>query len=167
MVWKNGGVKLDIKLVGACGLYCGACDHYLGFCDGHKNLLENEKFKGKTEEEVLCRGCHSDKRTPHCEACTMRICADKKGVTVCSECNEYPCSELTEFYKKGDIWEKAAHRKSIMKNLNRIKEVGVENWLGEQEEKWKCQCGRSYSFYEEECSDCKRELVSFAKRGEK
>lgn len=54
-----------------------------------------------------------------------------------------------------------------MKNLNRIKEVGVENWLGEQEEKWKCQCGRSYSFYEEECSDCKRELVSFAKRGEK
>ena len=52
MVWENGGVKLDIKLVGASGLYCGACDHYLGFCDGHKNLLENEKFKGKTEEEV-------------------------------------------------------------------------------------------------------------------
>ena len=45
MVWKNGGVKLDIKLVGACGLYCGACDHYLGFCDGHKNLIENEKLE--------------------------------------------------------------------------------------------------------------------------
>ena len=97
MVWKNGGVKLDIKLVGACGLYCGACDHYLGFCDGHKNLLENEKFNGKTEEEVLCRGCHSDKRTPHCEACTMRICVEM-SIKNCTIFPIYLCTVFSVYF---------------------------------------------------------------------
>lgn len=154
---------MNKELIGVCGLYCGACDNYLAFTKGNEYLQNNEKFKEKNIEDVLCRGCHSDKRTPHCENCEMRLCAEKKKITVCSECKDFICEKIMKFYIEGDKWELAAHRKTIMKNLHNIRENGAEQWLESQNKRWSCGCGKQFSFYETNCHNCGSRVDSLKK----
>ena len=49
-----------------------------------------------------------------------------------------------------------------MKNLDRIKEVGVDKWLAEQEQQWKCpDCQTASSWYAEDCANCGRGLADY------
>ena len=80
----------------------------------------------------------------------MRACAREKGLEFCSECPDYPCETLSSFRN-----DAAPHHSTIFKNLERIKEIGPEEWLEEQKRRWSCpECGTRFGWYSEKCSDC-------------
>ena len=70
-------VKLDEKLVGACGLYCGWCPYYVA-----------------GTEEFRCGGCWTR------EECRIRNCASERGLRVCTFCPEFPCQKLYDMYAR-------------------------------------------------------------------
>jgi hypothetical protein len=69
--------SFDANLLGRCGFFYGFClAHKKGICLG-------------------CR-CQADKRAAEgvLEWCSQLNCAERKGVTMCSECREIPCKEF-------------------------------------------------------------------------
>ncbi len=53
------------------------------------------------------------------------------------------------------------HCKVMFKNLDSLKEKGLEFWLEEQRKKRSCpDCGTPFTWYQETCGQCRRELIS-------
>lgn len=126
-------MKSDIKLAGACGLYCGKCAIYLVYSkddqERKKRIAENiSKSVGKkiTPEQIICDGCHGDDSLCWSNDCKIRICCFGKGYDFCFECNEYPCTQLTEFGKQDEDYQKA------VQNLEEMKKISVGKWLEKQ-----------------------------------
>jgi len=47
------------------------------------------------------------------------------------------------------------HRKEYLPNLKKIREMGVQEWVKKEEERWRCpQCGLPMSWYDPVCSNC-------------
>ena len=153
------------ELIGACGLYCGACDNYRAFKEENAYLQLTDKFN--TREKINaneCKGCHSQKLSEHCNACTIRLCAREKGLFHCGLCSEYPCSILTQFKNEGDTWPGAKHRTLIFTNLRKLSVEGKSAWLHEMHHRWACACGLSFTYYERTCQRCGTALNSCLER---
>mgnify|MGYP002395874983 CR=1 FL=1 len=60
--------------------------------------------------------------------CKIRLCAKKRGVSVCPLCDKYPCA-LIENYTK--VYP------TTIEDGKRLKEIGLEAWVKEQEERAK------------------------------
>ena len=72
-----------------------------------------------------CSGCLQGGGMPTCE---IRNCCKEKGFNNCYFCNDFlKCEKLG--------YQRETYR--INENYDRIKQVGYENWLKEQEEKLK------------------------------
>jgi hypothetical protein len=73
-------VTADPALVACCGLYCGACGSFL-----------KEK----------CEGCQKSGKNSWCQ---VKKCANKKGISTCAQCLEYPnpsdCKKFNNFISK-------------------------------------------------------------------
>jgi len=68
--------SIDANLLGPCGFYCEYCLAYRkGICLGCRYQADKNAEKG------------NDK------FCTTLNCAERKGVTMCSKCEEFPCDE--------------------------------------------------------------------------
>jgi hypothetical protein len=113
---------------------------------------------------IKCYGCKSDSVFGGCGKCLVRRCASKKAVDSCLDCKKYPCIlfHLTGMMKKiVKLEEKLPHLKDTLINSKRIKQVGVDAWLKEQEQSWKCpDCDGPFTWYQMNCSQCGRELDS-------
>jgi hypothetical protein len=70
-----------------------------------------------------CKGCLQGGGMPACE---VRTCCKGKGLKNC-----YFCGDFTRCEKLG--YQKATYR--INESYNRIRQIGYENWLKEQNEK--------------------------------
>lgn len=136
----------DRNLVGCCGIYCGACFACRGEVSERarelREQLKEEKFnKIATAFEWIgdygefrkwlswlvrlkCEGCGAGGGNPFCQ---IRKCCRKLGFASCAECERMPCKKLE--------WITRRYRKWNLKNLERIRKVGVERWLSEQAEK--------------------------------
>jgi hypothetical protein len=134
-----------------CGLYCGAC------C----SMIVHEKEQGiasalevTTEaDEQPCQGCNADYKSN----CEFVLCNREHGVTNCAFCNEYPCDMITRF--SVEEWE---HHRVVLTNLDRIKAIGSEAWLQEQNDKWKCpQCSARTIWYQKQCTRCGTEITDY------
>lgn len=138
-----------------CGLNCGACRTLIANEEKDEQWLADAAEKrGRTLEEMHCHGCKTDVTAVYCRNCGMRICAREKGLEFCSECSDYPCEKIKRFRN-----DDAPHHSAIMKNLERIGEIGKEEWLVEQKARWSCdQCGTRFSWYSEQCTECGAEL---------
>lgn len=164
----------DRNLAGYCGLYCGGCDIYRLHKDsvesGRKaewaelpeRLRKNLPFK---PSEIVCQGCRSDVVFGGCRWCPMRACARKRAdVTFCTDCSRYPCFRFKVFRVIAwltSLEKKLPHQKSKRINLERIRCVGMETWLAEQEQEWRCpDCQTRFSWYSSTCGKCGRELES-------
>lgn len=132
------------EMVAYCGLYCGDCVKHKGNVSKLAKALQSElsveKFDKiartipeiknyKEFEEVLkiiseveCEiGCRAGGGTPDCE---VRICCQNKGYFTCAECEEFMyCTELAGIpvIQCGVI--------SYVKELEHLRELGVEKWL--------------------------------------
>ncbi len=132
---------VDNNLAAPCGVYCGACRQYLL---GKKDMLEKRGYKQG------CEGCRI--RNKNC-AFIRRDCNQlrKKELEFCYECENFPCQKL----QKLDNRYSERYYVNMIKNLERIKEIGVDKWLQEQQELYTCpECGGEICVHDAECFDC-------------
>jgi hypothetical protein len=152
-----------------CGLYCGACE-IMKACrkeltTGVKARWEDlpEQFRDNIgKADLVCQGCTTDTVFQGCRGCAIRSCAREKKVESCILCPEYPCSLVSQRKTHLDrIGKNLPHTRVIFRNLDTVREKGMEEWLKERERDWKCpQCGAGFSWYQETCDQCGRELGS-------
>jgi hypothetical protein len=45
--------------------------------------------------------------------------------------------------------------------LERLRAIGADKWLAEQAQRWQCDCGEHYSWYEETCSKCGKPVAAY------
>ena len=159
--------KGKVHLAAACGTYCGACPAYIakhGEKEQIKKRLQKKFSSGPTKAQkgippsnwmdgLLCDGCLSGgKLAGHCQNCAIRKCAEnEQNDSRCSDCEELPCTRITNLINMG----RYLHRKEYLPNLEKIREMGVQEWVKYEEERWRCpQCGLPVSWYDAECAGC-------------
>lgn len=128
-----------IDLTSPCGVYCGACPSYI--------IRES------------CYGCRpedrSQKRISKWRCKIRQCCLDKNKFAFCYQCDDFPCQILVKFqkYHLGD--KRSYHRAKSIGNLKQISELGINSWLKQQQEIWRCpECNGRLVFYEFRCVDC-------------
>ncbi|MDI6739320.1 MAG: DUF3795 domain-containing protein [Candidatus Edwardsbacteria bacterium] len=115
-------------LLGYCGLFCGGCGNHHG---------NGGEFSG--------RGCRAENELV--ADCPTKACAAGKGVLDCGECDGFPCDELGRFYSDG-----IRHHAAACANIGRIRLIGPEQWLSEQEKEHTCDCGKRRLWFSEKCT---------------
>jgi len=162
--YKISGGKGKEHLAAACGTYCGACPAYIA---KHGTELQKELLKKSSSnpasgkgippanwmEGLLCDGCLSGGMlAPHCQRCNIRLCAlDKQPDARCTNCEELPCRRVSNLINMGGY----LHRAEYLPNLKKMKEMGVQEWVIYEEERWSCpQCGLPMSWYDAKCAGC-------------
>lgn len=127
-----------------CGLYCGACCSMI--CLDKQEGVQSALEMHTEADELSCGGC----RDSHQSQCEFVVCNRNHGTESCAFCPEFPCQRIKEFSQ--EEWE---HHQVVLANLQRIKEIGGENWLQEQAEYWSCPaCGCRTQWYQESCTRC-------------
>jgi hypothetical protein len=123
---------LTPALIAPCGMNCGLCLAYL-------------------REKNRCPGCRGeDAGKPNlCVRCRITHCEHLVG-EYCSGCATYPCRRLKQLDKRY-----TKYRMSMLENLSRIQERGVEEFVSEQEIRWTCKnCGRILCVHRDRCLHC-------------
>lgn len=108
-----------------CGIYCGACP----------------------DDDKDCQGCKAD--VTDSPECPFRLCNLEKGTRNCSECSTFPCEKVQEMMDSE--WP---HHRTVLPNLERIKKIGVDIWLSEQDAMNRCKsCGKRQYWYRSCCGE--------------
>lgn len=120
------------SLTAPCGLDCFNCELYEENFTGEFAELLHQKF-GVPKEAIPCKGCRvQDGDHFHLpqKGCATLTCAKEKGVSLCCDCDEFPCARLAP------IADGAATYPHNMKlyNLCRIQKIGLEAWIKEVEQ---------------------------------
>ena len=125
-------------LISVCGLNCAKCDIYAAG-HGNEELRDEiiEWFRKERNEtvkpgQIKCEGCRGPFDTHWSPECKMMLCAKKKGLQHCFRCKEFPCINVNEFSSDG-----TSHHRRTIENSKRMKEIGIEAWIKEQERKGK------------------------------
>ncbi len=126
-----------------CGLYCKMCSLVNGMPEAGRALHTIMKDEGwesfgsyvypefEAFWKVLTEISVFDEISPLCQGgcgnpdCQIRICAKEKGIAACGLCADFPCSLFDDFTQQYPF---------IIENGYRIREIGIEAWLTEQEE---------------------------------
>jgi len=142
-----------------CGLYCGVCGVLLATKNNDEKFKQVlvKVFKGKlpgcddlTAKDIQCQGCLSDERFFHCDACAIRNCNAGKGLTGCHRCGDFPCTIINEFPFPSPVAKRA-----IMRAVPHRREVGTEQWMRDEEERYACpECGRKLFRGAVKCNQC-------------
>lgn len=126
-------------VISVCGLNCAKCDIYQAGRDNEELRNEIIEWFGKERDEnvkpeqVTCEGCRGSVERHWSSDCKMMLCARKNGLQHCFECEKSPCTRVNKFSLNG-----ISHHKRTVQNLKRMKEIGIESWIKEQERKGKC-----------------------------
>ena len=135
-------VNLNKELIAPCGMNCGICSSYLA----HKNSIPRKVVSN-------CIGCRA--RDKQC-AFLKKKCRDdlkllKGEIEYCFECNPFPC----EYLIKLDKSYRVKFGMSMIDNLNEIKEKGIDIFIENQENKYKCpKCNNLISVHSKKCFAC-------------
>jgi len=128
-------------LVAPCSDYCGGCGQYNGLIsETAKQMRELAdlyafafRFEGVFGFKQFLKGLEwfiDNARCPGCRLgggpswCEVKKCCTQKGLSVCFECKEFPCSEF-----------KVVADPDTMDRYERFKELGFEGWVEEQTRK--------------------------------
>ena len=121
--------------IAPCGVICEIC---LGF--------QREKNK--------CVGCLTIGNKPyHCTVCSIKSCAEKKGnkELLCYDCIKFPCRRIKNLDKRYTL----KYGESPIQNLDKIREIGLQQFIEVEKEKWKCtKCGKLLCVHREVCLHC-------------
>ncbi len=133
--------------IGVCGLDCGLCPRFY------------------TSGPSRCPGCAGAgfyEKHPTCSFITC--CVKKKGLEVCSDCPDFPCSKFKSQEDYKQIKENSSYPsyRKVLTNLNSIKECGIERFIEQQNKRIKLlgtmvdnfDDGRSRSFFCRAASFC-------------
>jgi hypothetical protein len=131
----------DLKRVAYCGIYCGLClngGRIPQRAGELKELLEKVSVETwgpdlpdfdafwRFLENLAAFSSRASCRERSCglESCAIRTCASSRGVDACPFCGDYPC---------GHIDALAARYVSLLGDGRRMREVGLDRWIEEQE----------------------------------
>ncbi len=125
------------SLIAPCGMNCGICLGYL-------------------REKNRCSGCNAiDGSLPnYCSKCIIRSCETiaNNESKLCYECAKYPCARL----KQLDIRYRTNYGMSMLENLNKIRDFGMDRFLEDEKERWICKsCGATICAHRKFCLSCK------------
>jgi hypothetical protein len=122
--------KLDLTLLGACGLHCSECEVYVAFSEGDSEKREeiaasiSRQFDTEIgPEQIMCGGCRGPMELSFCAGCRIRPCAEKKGYVTCAECEEMDACETLWSFLRTDPGRLAR------RGLAGIRELGLDVWL--------------------------------------
>lgn len=139
----------DKSLTAACGLYCGACTLYIGTTEEPARLKAIAARLVRSEADVICYGCRSDRRSYYCATCDKVNCAIQKGVDFCGDCPDYPCDNLRTFQAE------MPHRAELWQSLARLRQIGWEKCQQEMADRHACRkCITINSAYDLTCRCC-------------
>ncbi len=133
------------KLIGNCGINCGLCTAYLAYSH---NI---PKQKGVQ----YCTGCRV--RNKNC-AFIKKACPSKlgKNITFCFECTTFPCERL----KRVDARYQRDYNTSPIKNLEYLRDHGIESFIKAQHEEHRCpKCGSMLCVHNGFCYDCGKDVL--------
>jgi len=128
-------------LIAPCGMNCGLCIGHL-------------------REKQLCGGCFKidDENKPKvCRSCKIVNCdlLTETESGFCFDCKKYPCTRLKNLDKR----YRTNYGMSMIENLIYINNHGLEEFLKNEEDKWKCWvCGAGLSVHRDFCLNCKTEI---------
>jgi len=139
--------------VSYCGLYCKLCQFTYKSADVLKRDLEHRHGDGFAKDapefwktlsmlaikpKGTCRkgGCNDG------FPCAIRQCAKKKGVFACTECELYPCTRIKTL-AGGSAY-------NMIFDGHRMKEIGLDAWVREQEERIK----DGFHYHMLQCEQC-------------
>ena len=135
--------------IGFCGIWCGSCaggngvsieltkryEEFVKKCNLEKWAPKGFDFKefmkglASIQTMHLCPGCLRGGGNPTCK---IRVCASKKGVTDCSQCDQIMACKNFEMLEKS--------HPTIKEDLIKIKNVDrqglIEKWINELKSKW-------------------------------
>ena len=133
-------MKINSAHISPCGLYCGVCGIYHATRENNmrflKVLLKMYKSiipgtEGYTIDDLLCDGCHAERRSFTCKSCAIRDCTEKKQYEGCHECNAFPCSLINNFPVK-------TGKKVILRTIPYRRKHGTEKWIRDEEKRYFC-----------------------------
>lgn len=138
-----------LLLVTYCGLYCGLCSSQNRLPQRAQALHQTMKKEGwefwggevpgfKEFWKFLtgltrgaCPGCRQGGGPPFCG---IRKCARKRKVDICVHCRDWPCHRI-DMLAQGYV--------TLLADGMRLKRIGLDKWLKEQEARQKtgfCYC---------------------------
>ena len=125
-----------MSLIAPCGMNCRLCYAY-------------------TREKNPCPGCRGDDSTkPKTRVeCRIKNCSqfEKKGVTYCFQCDNFPCKWLIHL----DNRYRTKYRMSMIDNLKMLKYSGVRKFIESEKERWACsECGGILCVHKPNCPHC-------------
>ena len=126
------------SLIAPCGMNCGICVSFFGY------TLSDRKRKNP------CNGCRqSDKQCAFIKKQCDKLL--NKKIKYCFECDNFPCKTL----KKLDTRYKTNYEMSMIENLENIKKNGIQKFLENERERWKClKCGGIICVHNKICYTC-------------
>ena len=126
---------MNNKSIAPCGVICDLC---LGY--------QREKNK--------CVGCNNIGYKPyHCTVCSIKSCTEKNGdeKLLCYDCAKFPCKRIKDLDKRYLL----KYGESPVRNLIKIKETGLIQFIDIEKDKWKCsKCGHLLCVHREVCLIC-------------
>lgn len=135
------------ELIAPCGMNCGLC---VSFQFGKHDLNKLGYHRR------YCPGCRP--RGKNCLFMSKSCDLLKKGsVQFCFECPSFPCLRLQQLDKRYST----KYGMSMIENLRLINTKGIDRFLKEEEDKWKCpDCGEAVCCHTGFCLICKGENFS-------
>ncbi len=149
---------MESKILSRCGIYCGACYVYRAERDCGEFLRQVAEGQKAELEEVKCNGCSApvEERWRNCKNCETIKCLDEKGYQYCNECDQFWDHSCPRYNRKAEAALKRGE--DIRTNMVKIDNDPLA-WLTEMYKHWRCSsCGESYSWYEETCHHCGKNL---------
>ena len=149
-------VMVNRNLVGRCGIYCGSCIIYGAYKDSEQLRQRVAERDNCEPGEIRCEGCQTVladgwNSKEWGKNCRIVKCLEAKGLDFCYECDTYP--NCQKFRDLADSCVR--HGEQLMENLSKIESGRVEEWLEDEEKKWRClKCGKPISMRLTECHWC-------------
>ncbi|RLF58080.1 MAG: hypothetical protein DRN27_06335 [Thermoplasmata archaeon] len=126
------------ELIAPCRMNCRICLGYFGYTTSGK------------KRKMKCIGCK-----PRDKSCAFlkKYCKklQKNEVNYCYECSDFPCGQL----QKLDKGYRERYAMSMIENLEYIRDNGMDDFLKQQEKKYRCpDCGGVICVHNEICYSC-------------
>lgn len=112
-------------MIAPCGLDCSACDIYRAQSEPEtlKKIMDwllNVRHIDLKPEQVACGGCLGDRAQHWSADCGLLKCAvDQRRLTSCSQCEDFPCGDLTSHAAQDPGYMAALERLTTMRKTGR------------------------------------------------
>ncbi len=126
-------MEMKAELISPCGMNCRLCYVY-------------------NREKNPCHGCNGPQefKPKHCQNCSIKHCRKRPEGGRCRDCGN-PCRTFLNMDKQ----YREKYHMSMQENLTMLKEKGMDAFLADQEQKYRCpNCGEIVSVHLPKCLKC-------------